>query len=116
MPGVQTLLPIMLDHVAAGRLSLPRLIELVCTGPARLYGVRSKGAIAPGMDADLTVVDLAARRRIDEADMASRCGWTPFHGMTVTGWPVMTIVAGHVAMQDGALLGPPAGRMVSFAP
>jgi dihydroorotase len=115
MPGVQTILPLMLNHVAAGQLSLERLTELLCTGPARLYDVRAKGAIAPGMDADLTLVDLGTQRRIDDVDMASRCGWTPFHGMTVTGWPIMTLVAGRVAMRDGAIQGPAAGRIVTFS-
>lgn len=114
MPGVQTLLPLMLDHVAAGRLSLERLVELVCAGPARLYGATTKGVLAPGHDADLTLVDLGARRRIENAQMASRCGFTPFDGMTVTGWPVATIVSGRLVMQDGELLGAPSGRIVSF--
>ncbi|MEZ4399541.1 MAG: dihydroorotase [Kofleriaceae bacterium] len=114
MPGVQTMLPLMLDHVAAGRLTLERLIDLVCTGPARVWGLSAKGRLAVGFDGDLTLVDLAARRTIRSADMASRCGWTPFDGREVTGWPVATVVRGHVVMRDGALVGDAIGRPLRF--
>jgi dihydroorotase len=114
MPGVQTMLPIMLDHVAAGRLSLERLVDLVCAGPARVWGLVGKGRLVVGADADLTVVDLSARRTIRDADMATRVGWTPFDGREVTGWPVATVVRGHIAMRDGQLDGEPHGRALRF--
>ncbi len=115
LTGVQTLLPIMLDHVAAGRVSLSRLVDAMAAGPARLYGLRAKGRIAVGYDADFTIVDLKARRRIENAAMASRCGWTPFDGLMVTGWPVITMLRGQVVMRDDAVLGTPQGALVSFA-
>jgi len=114
MPGVQTLLPLLLDHTNAGRLTLERLIDLTSTGPARIYGIAGKGRIAVGYDADLTLVDLKARRTIREAWIASRCGWTPFDGMTVTGWPIATIVRGRVVMRDDRLIGTPSGDFVRF--
>ncbi len=114
MPGVQTLVPIMLDHVAAGRLTLERLVDLLCHGPARVWGIAGKGRLAVGFDCDLTLVDLAARRTIRDADMANKAGWTPFDGMDVTGWPVATVVRGHVVMRDGQLLGDACGRPLSF--
>ena len=114
MPGAQTLLPLMLDHVAAGRLSLERLTELVAEAPARLYGARGKGRIAPGYDADLTLVDLKKTRVIEESWLASRCGWSPFAGVEVTGWPWATIVRGRVVMREDRLFGPPGGRAVRF--
>jgi len=114
MPGVQTLLPVMLDHVAHGRLSLARLVQLVCSAPAQLYGMDGRGAIAPGMLACFSLVDLGARRMITHRSIASRCGWTPFDGMTVTGWPIATIVRGRIVMHDGQLLGDPAGALVTF--
>lgn len=114
MPGVQTLVPLMLDHVAAGRLTLERLIDLTSAGPARVWGLAAKGRLAVGFDGDLTIVDLAARRTIRAADQASRCGWTPFDGVEVTGWPVATVVRGHVVMRDGQLVGEPVGRAVRF--
>ena len=114
MPGVQTLVPVMLDHVNAGRLSLLRLMDLVCAGPARLFGIVAKGRIAVGYDADFTIVDLGARREITDAWIASRCGWTPFAGATVTGWPIATVIRGEVVMRDDEVLGDPAGRPLRF--
>ncbi len=115
MPGVQTLLPILLDHVAAGRLDLRRLVELTSTGAARLWGLQGKGALAVGRDADLTLVDRKARRTITNKWIASRCGWTPFDGMTVTGWPKATIIRGVVVMQDDEVRGKPIGQPLTFA-
>ena len=114
MPGVQTLVPILLDHVNAGRLTLLRLMDLVCAGPARIYGLAAKGRLAAGYDADLTLVDLGEKRRIENAWIASRCGWTPFAGREVTGWPVATVVRGRVAMREGELVGTPTGAPARF--
>ncbi len=115
MPGVQTLLPLMLEHVHQGRLSLERLVDLVCTGPARIYGLRGKGRIGVGMDADLTIVDLGRRHTLSVAEMATRCGWTPFDGTVVHGMPVVTVLDGEPAMRDGALVGSPRGRVLQGA-
>lgn len=114
MPGVQTLVPIMLNHVHEGRLSLARFVELVCEGPRRLFGCRSKGRIALGLDADFTLVDLKKTRKIENKWIASRCGWTPFDGMTMTGWPVATVINGTLVMQDNQVLGTPRGKQVEF--
>jgi dihydroorotase len=114
MPGVQTLLPLMLDHVNAGRLTLERLVDLLCAGPQRIYGIAGKGRIAVGYDADFTVVDLTARREITAKWLAAKCGWSPFEGMTVTGWPKATVVRGRIVMREDELLGPPRGRPVRF--
>ena len=114
MPGVQTMLPLMLNHVAEERLTLLRLVDLLCHGPQRIFGIVGKGRITVGHDADLTLVDLKARREIRAADMASRCGWTPYDGMTTTGWPVATIVRGGFAMRDHALVGEPFGEPIRF--
>ena len=114
MTGVQTLLPIMLDHVNAGRLSLERLVDLTSHGPQRLFGIRNKGRIAVGYDGDLTIVDLKRQQTIDNSMIASRCGWTPYHGVTVTGWPVGTFVRGRRVMWEGEVLGPAAGEPVRF--
>ena len=114
MPGVQTLVPLMLDHVNAGRLSLERFVDLTSAGPNRIYGIANKGRIALGYDADFTVVDLKARRTITNDWMETRCGWTPFDGMAVTGWPRATVVRGNIVMRDDELLGPPAGAPVAF--
>lgn len=114
MTGVQTILPVMLEHLHQGRLSLERLVELLCRNPARLYGAVGKGEIRPGFDADLTIVDLKKSETITDSWIASRVGWTPFNGMKINGWPVATVVRGQVVMQDGELLGKPIGRPIRF--
>jgi dihydroorotase len=114
LTGVQTILPVMLDHVNAGRLSLERLVDLMGAGPARVYGLLRKGRLAAGYDADLTLVDMRARRTIEAAKLASPCGWTPFDGVRVQGWPVATVVRGQVVMRDDAVIGAPSGRPAIF--
>ncbi len=115
LTGVQTLVPVMLEHVNAGRLSLGRLVDLMSAGPARVYGVVGKGRIAAGYDADFTIVDMGRRRRIEPEWLVSPCGWSPFAGVEVRGWPVMTVVRGRVVMREDEVLGAPAGRLVRFA-
>jgi len=114
MPGVQTLVPIMLDHVNAGRLSLARFVDLTSAGPQRLFGIAGKGRIAAGYDADFTIVDLKRRATITDDWIASRAGWTPFNGMTVTGWPVGTVVRGRRVMWEAELVTPGKGEAVKF--
>ena len=113
MPGVQTLVPVMLDHVNEGRLSLARFVDLTSAGPQRLFGIAGKGRIAVGYDADLTIVDLKAKRVIDNPWIGSKCGWTPFAGRKVKGFPVGTVVRGRRAMWEGEL-GEPGGKPVRF--
>lgn len=113
MPGVQTLVPVMLDHVNNGRLSLARFVDLTSAGPQRIFGIAGKGRIAMGYDADLTIVDLKLEKTITDDWIASKCGWTPFAGRTVKGWPVGTLVRGKVAMWEGEL-GEPSGAPVRF--
>jgi len=114
MPGVQTLLPLMLNHVAHGRLSLQRLVDLTSAGPQRVFGMTAKGRIAAGYDADFTLVDLKAKWTIEENWLASRCGWSPFTGMEITGKPVGTIVRGQIVMRDGGLAAKAVGRPIRF--
>ncbi|MBC8036722.1 MAG: dihydroorotase [Rhizobiales bacterium] len=114
MPGVQTLVPIMLDWVNKGRLSIERFVDLTSHGPSRIFGMARKGRIAEGYDADLTVVDLKRRREITNGWIESRCKWTPYHGMTVTGWPVGTLVRGRCVMWDGEIIGSAHGEPIQF--
>ncbi|HEY1614846.1 MAG TPA: dihydroorotase [Rhizomicrobium sp.] len=114
MPGVQTLVTILLDHVHAGRLSLARFVDLTSAGPARVLGIASKGRIARGYDGDFTIVDLNRSRRIENAWIASKCGWTPFDGMTTTGWPVATIIRGRIVMREDTLVVPGGGAALRF--
>jgi len=114
MPGVQTLVPVMLTHVNAGRLSLRRFVELTSAGPQRVFGIAGKGRIAEGYDADFTLVDMARRETITEDWNQAKCGWTQFEGFEATGWPVGTIVRGQPIMRDGELLKKGAGAPVKF--
>ncbi|MDD3020334.1 MAG: dihydroorotase [Alphaproteobacteria bacterium] len=113
-PGVQTLLPVMLNHVNNGRLTLEKLVELMCYGPQRIHRIIGKGRIARGYDADLTIVDMKKQQTITNAQQLSRAGWTPFDGMSVTGWPMMTIVNGKIVMRENRLLDSAAGKSVRF--
>jgi len=114
MPGVQTLLPLLLDHCNAGRLTLQRLVDLTSAGAARIFGLAAKGRLAVGYDGDVTLVDLKREQVIEGSWLASKCGWSPFEGETVRGWPVATVLRGRVIMRDGELLGSPCGRPVRF--
>ncbi len=114
MPGVQTLLPLMLNHVARGQLSLHRLVDLVCEGPARIFNIASKGRLAVGYDADLTLVDLGRERVVEDSMMQTKSGWTPFAGMTLKGWPTATVVGGHVVMREDELVAAGRGQPVRF--
>jgi dihydroorotase len=114
MPGVQTLVPLLLDHVAAGRMTMQRFVDLTSAGPQRVWGLVGKGRIVPGYDADFTIVDLAARWTVEEPWLASRAGWSPFTGATLTGKPVGTIVRGRRVMWDGELAASATGRPIRF--
>jgi dihydroorotase len=114
MTGVQTLVPIMLDHVNASRLTLERFVDMTSAGPKRLFGIARKGRIAVGYDADFTVVDLKRIETIRNDWIASKSAWTPYDGRKVTGWPVGTVVRGNVVMWDGALETPSQGEVIRF--
>jgi len=114
MTGVQTLVPLMLDHVNAGRLSLARFVDLTSAGPARLYNMACKGRIAAGYDADFTVVDLKRSETITNKWVASKAGWTPYDGVRVTGWPVGTFIRGRRVMWQGELVTASQGEPVRF--
>ncbi|HVZ69946.1 MAG TPA: dihydroorotase [Rhizomicrobium sp.] len=114
MPGVQTLVTIMLEHVNAGRLSLERFVDLTSAGAARIFGIAGKGRIVKGFDADFTIVDLKMKRKIENSWIASKCGWTPFDGLETTGWPVTTIIRGKIVMRDHALTVAHKGEALRF--
>ena len=114
MPGVQTLVPLMLNHVNAGRLTLERLVDLTSAGPARVFGIANKGRIATGYDADFTVVDLKRHQQITNDWIASRVGWTPYDGMKISGWPIGTFVRGKKVMWENVLQEKAQGEAVKF--
>jgi len=114
MTGVQTLVPIMLDHVNKGNMSLERFVDMTSHGPNRLFGIVKKGRLATGYDADFTIVDLKREETIKNSDVSSRAGWTPYDGVKVTGWPVGTIIRGKKIMWEGELITPACGQPIKF--
>ena len=114
MPGVQTIFPVMLDHVNNGKLSLQQLINLMCENPCKIFGVKNKGYIKEGFDADLTIADMNKEVTIKNEMIASKCGWTPFNNYKVKGFPVGTIVNGHLVMSDGKVLVESKGTPLKF--
>jgi dihydroorotase len=115
MPGVETLLPLMLTQMLAGKCTLAEIQKWLCSGPARAYGIRGKGVIAEGWDADLTLVDIETTREARDQDMFTRAGWTPYHGWPLNGWPVYTVVAGNVVFDQGHIRDGAHGRPLRFA-
>lgn len=114
MPGVQTLVPVMLTHVVDGRLSLERFVDLTSHGANRVFGMADKGRLAVGYDADITVVDMKARRTITHESMATRSGWTPFDGFEAKAWPQATIIRGRIVMRDDEVIAEGHGEPVRF--
>jgi dihydroorotase len=114
MPGVQTLVPVMLDHVNKHHLSIERFVDLTSHGPARIFGISRKGRIAEGYDADLTIVDLKKKRKIENKWIESKCGWTPYDGYEVTGWVQGAFVRGRKAMWEDQILGNSHGQPIKF--
>lgn len=114
MTGVQTLVPIMLDHVNKGRLTLERFVYLTSQGPQRIFGLSRKGRIAEGYDADFTIVDLLRSETIRNEWIESRSQWTPYDGVRVQGWPVGTFIRGACAMWQGEIPGPATGQPAQF--
>ena len=114
MPGVQTLLPVMLNHVNNGKLSLKQLIKLVCENPIRIFGIKNKGFIKKGYDADFTIVNMNKDIKIQNKNIESKCGWSPFNGHSFKGSPIATIINGKIKMLDGKILGEPEGLPLDF--
>ena len=111
MPGVQTLLPVMLDHVNNNKLKLEQLINLICENPVKIFGIKNKGYLKENYDADITIVDLNKSIKIKNEDIQSKCGWSPFHGESFKGSPIATIVNGKIKMKNGKILGEPEGPL-----
>ena len=114
MPGVQTILPIMLNHINNKKLSLKQLIKLMSENPCKIFGIQNKGYIKEGFDADLTIIDMNKEKNIKNEMMATKCGWTPFHDMTVKGFPIATIINGKTVMFDGKVVTESSGQPLDF--
>ncbi len=114
MPGVQTILPIMLNHINNEKLSLEQLIKLMCENPCKIFGIKNKGYIKEDFDADLTIVDMNKKQTIKDEMIASKCGWTPFNNFTVKGFPVATIINGKIVMSEGKVNIEGSGQPLDF--
>jgi len=105
VPGLETFLPLLLNGVSEGWLTLERLAAVSAERPAQIYGIYPrKGVIAPGSDADFVIVDMDRVVKIRNEDQITACGWTPYDGMVVKGWPKMSIIRGNIAMEDDNVL------------
>ncbi|MDX2066239.1 MAG: dihydroorotase [Fimbriimonadaceae bacterium] len=116
MPGVQTLLPVLLTFAAQGRLDLPTIARMLSDRPARMYGIAGKGRIEVGADADLAIVDAARSYRFDDRMVQSKCGWSPYSGDTLTGGVSHVVLGGRLALRDGERVGEPRGQALAFGP
>jgi dihydroorotase len=115
MPGVQTMLPVLLTFAAQGRLSLQTISRMACETPARLYNMVGKGRMDVGYDADLVLFDPEATYRFERSMVQSKCGWSPFESETLTGRIEHVFLAGEHVVHSGGLAGTPRGRRITFA-
>ena len=114
MPGVQTLLPVMLNHVNDKKLTLDQLIKLLCENPVSVFGIKNKGFIKKDYDADFTIIDMERTIEIKNENIHSKCGWSPFDGYKFKGSPVYTIINGDIKMKEDEILGDPSGKPILF--
>lgn len=114
MTGVQTLVPVLLEWVYRGELSLSRFVAMACENPALLFGLKGKGFIREGYAADLALVDLDGELTVTADWIQSKSKWSPYEGVTLHGRPVHTVVGGHVIVQEGELIGHPIGETPTF--
>ena len=114
MPGVQTILPVMFNHMNDGKIKLNQIINFLCENPVKIFGIKNKGYIKKDYDADFTIVDLNKEIEIKNENIESKCGWSPFNGFKFRGTPIYTIINGEIKMQDGKIIGDPTGKPLNF--
>ena len=114
MPGVQTILPVMLNHMNDGKIKLNQIVKFLCENPVKIFGIKNKGYIKKDFDADFTIVDLNKVIEIKNENIESKCGWSPFDGYKFKGTPIYTIIDGEIKMQNGKIIGEPTGKPLSF--
>ncbi len=103
VPGVETMLPLLLNAVNKGRIKLGKVIELCCHNPAKIFKIKNKGFLEEGFDADLTIVDMNLEKEVKNENLFTKCGWSQFNGWKLKGWPVMTIVNGKIIFENGKI-------------
>jgi len=112
-PSIETRLPLMLDAVNKGRISLKKVIELCSNNPAKIFGIKNKGFLKQGYDADIVIVDMNLEKEVKNEELLTKQKWTPYKGMTLKGWPIMTIVNGNIVFDNGKI-NDIKGKEVSF--
>jgi dihydroorotase len=100
VPGCETVLPLMLDAVNKKRISLTHVVRLMSSNPAKIFGIKNKGAVREGYDADLVIVDMKKRKKVVNSRLYTKCKWSPFNGKILKGWPAVTIVGGNIVFDD----------------
>jgi dihydroorotase-like cyclic amidohydrolase len=114
-PAVEWLLPILLNAANDEGLTIAEVVKLACEKPAEIFGIKNKGKIEVGYDADLVIVDMELERKVEREDLFTKCGWSPYEGSVFKGWPVKVFVNGELSFSDGKVLGKPKGKEVEFA-
>ncbi len=114
VPGVEMVLPLLLDSVHKNMIDIHDVVSFLCEGPAKVYGVKNKGQLREGYDADLVVIDMEMARTVHDKNIVSKCGWTPYNGMDIRGWPIMTFVGGHLMMENGSIVSGKTGQEVEL--
>lgn len=115
VPGLETILPLLLNAVNEKKLTLQKVQELCCENPAKIFGIENKGSIAVGYDADLAVIDLDLVKPVQNETLFTKCKWSPFNGWHLKGWPITTIVQGNIIYQDGDIFAQCGGKEVQFS-
>lgn len=114
VPGIETILPVMLDSVNKGLVNLDRVAQLLSENPAKIFNIPNKGKIELQYDADLVILDMELEKTVENAKMLTKCAWSPFDGMTLKGWPIATIVGGEVIYEEGKFVSSKRGKEFSF--
>ena len=100
MPGIETSLPLMLNQVTAGKIELTDVVKWMCENVTKIYGIKNKGFIKPGYDADITIIDMNKEKVVKGNQMQSKCGWSAFDNQKLKGWPITTIVNGNIVYDN----------------
>ncbi len=114
MPGLETMLPLLLNACHEGKIELKMIQKLCCENPAKIFNIKNKGLIKEGYDADLVIVDLDRRQAVRNEDMLTKCKWSAFEGKILKGWPITTIVNGNVVYDKGQIF-PVQGKELTYS-
>lgn len=115
VPGVEMMVPILLNAVNNEGMTIAEVVKLCCEGPAEIFQIPGKGKVEVGFDADLMVVDMDLEKELKDEDVFTKCGWSPYSGSVFKGWPIRTFVAGELVFEEGKVSEKFCGEEISFA-